>query len=375
MAKILIAGDYAPKYRIAECILRKNYSFLDEVKSVLKTADYSILNFESPVVSGHYKPIVKRGPNLSTNKFAVDAIKYAGFNLVTLANNHILDYGVAGINETVQSCREHGIETVGVGANLKEASAIKYIQISNYKVAIINCCEHEFSIATDTCAGANPLDPVRQFYAIKEAKKRADYIIVIVHGGHEMFQLPSPRMVETYRFFIDVGADAVVNHHQHCFSGYEIYKGKPIFYGLGNFCFDKQSANQSLWNFGYMVKLSLQDGKFDIIPYEQCGENASIVLLENEKLTNFKLELERLNEVISDSDKLAEEYRNWINHTNFSMKLALSPFSNRLIQSAQSRKLMPLCISRSRVKELFNYVNCESHRDKFIATLEQELPH
>ena len=88
-------------------------------------------------------------------------------------------------------------------------------------LAIINCCEHEFSIADDDSAGANPLNPIQQYYKIKEARLNADYVLVIVHGGHEMYQLPSLRMVDTYRFFIDAGADAVVNHHQHCFSGYE----------------------------------------------------------------------------------------------------------------------------------------------------------
>ena len=88
----------------------------------------------------------------------------------------------------------------------------------------------------------NPLLPIQQFYKIQEAKENADYVLVIVHGGIEHYQLPTSRMIETYRFFIDAGADAVVNHHQHCYSGYERYKSKPIIYGLGNLLFDNPNC-------------------------------------------------------------------------------------------------------------------------------------
>ena len=79
------------------------------------------------------------------------------------------------------------LDIVGVGRNLKEAEKVLYLEKDGKTIAVINCCEHEFSLATETEAGANPLNPVRQFYAIQEAKKKANYVLVIVHGGHEMF--------------------------------------------------------------------------------------------------------------------------------------------------------------------------------------------
>ena len=128
-------------------------------------------------------------------------------------------------------------------------------------------------IATDTSAGSNPLNIVQQYYAIREAKNNATNVIVIVHGGVEHYWLPSPRMKETYRFFIDAGADAVINHHQHCYSGYEVFKKKPIFYGLGNFCFDGNKGNKR-WTTGYLVNLNLSENTvdFELIPYRQCYE-------------------------------------------------------------------------------------------------------
>lgn len=231
---VLIAGDFAPMSKLAKPIKEKRFSevFKKELSDIIKAADFSFVNFEAPVVENGYRPIPKCGPNLNCSAEATLAVKYLGFTGVTLANNHILDYGTEGLRRTVKCCRNQGIDVVGVGDNLKDAGRVLYLTKDDDTLAVINCCEHEFSIATDTEAGANPLNSVRQFRQIQEAKTIADRVLVIVHGGHEHFQLPSLRMVDIYRFFIDVGADAVVNHHQHCYSGYEIYKGKPILFGI-----------------------------------------------------------------------------------------------------------------------------------------------
>ena len=130
-----------------------------------------------------------------------------------------MDFGTVGVQNTLQAVDAVGLDHMGGGMNLSDASAVLYKEIKGVKIAFVNCCEHEFSIATDTSAGANPLNVVQLWYTIREAKSVANKVIVIVHGGHELFQLPSPRMQETYRFFVDAGASAVINHHQHCYSG------------------------------------------------------------------------------------------------------------------------------------------------------------
>lgn len=234
--KVLVAGDFCDKLRVLEYIKNKVFSSLfDRVKPIVGEADFSIVNFEFPIVLNEGKPIPKCGPNLGGKKESIDAIKYAGFNVCTLANNHILDKGEQCCLDTKRLIEESNIRTVGAGKNIEEAGSILYLRSEGKTVAIINCCEHEFSLATDSTAGANPLNPVLQYYKIQEAKNNADYILVIVHGGCEHYQYPSIRMQEVYRFFIDSGANAIINHHQHCYSGYEIYEGRPIIYGLGNF--------------------------------------------------------------------------------------------------------------------------------------------
>ena len=222
---VLIAGDFCDRYRISDLIARGNYaSLFDDIKYLTEQADVSIINFEFPIVLHAGVPITKSGPTLQGQPAAVDAVKYAGFNVCTLANNHILDQGTKCCIETRELLENAGIKTVGIGKNSAEAATVLYInQKEKGTLAIVNCCEHEFSIATATTAGANPLNPIQQYYNIQEARTKADYVLVIVHGGHEHYALPSPRMKETYRFFIDTGAISLFERrfHQFILSGME----------------------------------------------------------------------------------------------------------------------------------------------------------
>lgn len=120
---VLIAGDFAPRERLAKQVEERNFSeiFSNELVDIIKSTDYSLVNFESPIVEDGYKPITKCGSNLKCTADAADAIKYAGFTAVTMANNHILDFGEKGLNKSVECCTKNGIDGVGVGRNLEEA--------------------------------------------------------------------------------------------------------------------------------------------------------------------------------------------------------------------------------------------------------------
>lgn len=371
--RIIIAGDFAPRARLAKQIYDRRYSevFPEDIREIITSADFSFVNFESPIVEEGYKPIPKCGPNLRCTPEAAEAVRYAGFTGVTMANNHILDFGPEGLRRSVKCCQDQGLAVVGVGKNLHDAEKVLYLENEGQKLAIINCCEHEFSIATESEAGANPLNPIRQFYAILEAKKQADYVLVIVHGGHEYFQLPSLRMQETYRFFIDAGADAVVNHHQHCYSGYEVYNGKPIFYGLGNFCFDEPRKRDCIWNEGYMVILSFDSQKitYEMIPYTQCNEKASVEIVRER--TQFDESIDKLNAIIQDSKKLKKEVDEYYHSTASGMLLMHQPYENRILNKLYRMHLLPSLVSRKKYLMLLNYINCEAHHDKHIFALKQ----
>lgn len=363
--KILIAGDFCPQNRVASLFDNDDFSsVLEDVRAIVSDTDYSIVNLECPVTKGGEQPIVKQGPNLHCSVKGVEALKWCGFSCVTLANNHFCDYGEKGVANTLEECQIHGIDVVGGGYTIQEASRILFKQIGGEMLAVINCCEHEFSIATDKAGGSNPLSPIQQYYAIREAKKKANYVLVIVHGGHEHFQLPSPRMKETYRFFIESGADAVINHHQHCYSGYEIYKEKPIFYGLGNFCFDKGYSLRDKWHEGYLVLLNIDDCfSFEIIPYYQCSEHARIQLL---KRNSFDDNLERLNAIIADSKELSKAVTLYYEECAKYYSEIFEPCNNRVYLAFRRRGWLPSFIARKRRLRAENYICCEAHRDKLM---------
>lgn len=360
--KVLIAGDYCPIGRIQNMIDHKDFSFFSEIKQVTKKHDISILNLECPIIEGPEEPISKCGPNHKTNKVAVESIKYAGFNFVTLANNHIMDYGVQGLKNTEKILHEYNIEFVGVGDNLKKASEIKYVKLENKTLAIINCCEHEFSISDDHQPGANPLNPIGQYYKINEAKEKADFIIILVHGGNEHYQLPSPRMMEIYRFFIDSGADIVINNHQHCYSGYELYNNKPIFYGIGNFCFDRESKVPESFFYGYMVSLELSNEiKFNIIPYSQCLRTPIVKLLKKD---SFKEKLLELNSIISNPSLIKEKFNRYLEKNKLNIELLFEPYNNRFLKKFYKLGLLPKFNKGKKFQLLKGHIQCESHFDK-----------
>ncbi len=375
MARILIAGDFVPYYRIKQQIEDGKFSeVFGSTQSYTGKADYSIVNFESPVVNRNAFPISKTGPNLKCTAKAIEAIKYAGFNCITLANNHIRDYGDVGVESTIEICKKNGIEYVGGGLNKKDAEKILFKNIEGKKFAIINVCENEWSVATESYAGAAAINPISNYHTIKEAKCNADYVLVITHGGIELYDLPTPRMQELYRFYVEAGADAVVNHHQHCYSGYEIYMGKPIFYGLGNFCFDvAPQYNSPLWQNGYMVNLNFVGDEitFELSPYVQGkDDNPTIQFLNG--IDSIRENIDRLNAIIGTPRALADEFDKFANKQTQSYIDVLEPFENRYIRKLIHMKLFPRLVTASNKKLLLNLIRCESHREILMSILEKD---
>lgn len=371
MIKINIAGDFVPFNEYYTNNEIDMPDALDELAAINQTCDYNIVNLECPIVLSNAKPIDKIGPALKTNENAVKVLQYAHFGGVTLSNNHFYDYGEQGVKDTLDALGHHGIDHVGGGINLLEASKTFYKKIKEKTIAFINCSEHEFSIAAEDKGGANPLDVITQFYEIKKAKEKADYIILIVHGGIEHFCYPSPRMKKTYRFFIDAGADAVINHHQHYYSGFEIYKNKPIVYGLGNLLFDTGLNSSIYWNTGYMIHLLLDGSQVDyrIIPYQQSKGKAKISTLKGTELQSFHERLEKLNAVIGDDNQLEKIYQRFLLQKNSVNENLLTPYSSKYLTYAYSKGLLPSFISKKKALILLNRIECESHRERLIAYL------
>lgn len=363
---ILFAGDYSTQNRLIK---------LDQV--IIKNVDgnqyhfndYAVVNFESPIVK-KAKPITKTGPNLKNSENSLLALKNVGFKLVTLANNHLRDFGDEGVFDTINECERVGINHVG-GGNLNDARTPFIIQENDCKVGIINVCENEFSSATKDKAGANGLDLINVYQDVQKLRNTTDSIVIISHGGAEHFQLPTPRMKKLFHHFIDIGVDVIINHHQHCFSGYEIYNGKPIFYGLGNFLFDAMNRNVAeTWFYGYMVKIEFSNNlNFEIIPYYQCKEAPIVQLLE---YGSFDKRINDLNLIIGDDEKLEHEFEVFVMNKKFPLSPML-PYQNHYLRALYHRGYLPDMIPIDSKVEILNWSRCETLHECLIKYLETYL--
>jgi poly-gamma-glutamate synthesis protein (capsule biosynthesis protein) len=374
MIKILITGDFCPHKRIEQLVLKnKCERIYNDFLPYLEDNDVNITNLECPLIN-EKNPIPKVGPNLIAKEACIEALIYGKFNLVTLSNNHILDQGESGLLSTIQLCKKNKIEYIGAGRNLKEASKILIKEIKNKKIAFLNFSENEFSSAEIDLSGSNPLNPIKNYYSIKSAREQADYVIAIVHGGHEGYSLPSPRMVETYRFFVDAGADIVVGHHTHCFSGFEKYKEGYIFYSLGNFIFDWDTFRNSDWNYGYAVRFFFDNKEisFDIIPYKQCDKNPGVFLLNKMEKQDFDDKLKSLNKIIIEDNLLIKEWNIFSRKMRDSYLINFEACNSRIYKSLRHRNLIPGFLLKKKKLLLLNQIRCESHRDLSIACLKPE---
>ncbi|AJE04726.1 CapA family protein [Geobacter pickeringii] len=223
----------------------------------LRRGDIAMGNLEAPFTT--------RGSEFrdKTYRFRVDpaaaaALKRAGFSVLTLANNHMMDYGDAGLRDTLATLSRCGIAHTGAGESLTEARQETVVAVRGQRVAFLAYSltyPAEFYAGADRPGTAPGYAPhVRE--DIRRARARADYVVVSFHWGAERAEFPKQYQMETGRAAIDAGADAVIGHHPHVLQGIEFYRGKPILYSLGNFAFGSRStaADRSV-----MARLTLSD--------------------------------------------------------------------------------------------------------------------
>ena len=369
MIKILISGDI-----ILDNELQKNNNektFSAEIIEVLQNKDYSICNLESPLTSSKNALQCKTGISKKAEPQNVRILKSCNFDAVTLANNHILDYNEEGLFDTIEICNKEGIKTIGAGVDILIARIPLQVRIKNKNVSFINFCENEFSIAEEHSAGANPFSPISAFYQIKEARLNSDIVIIIFHGGLEYHHIPLPGFIESCKFFIDAGADAVVCHHTHYYSGYTYYKDKPIFYGLGNF-YAKSRKKDSNLDKGYIVVLNFEDDKtsHNIYGHKRIG-NKVCQMDEKEQLELLE-HIENLNKIINDKDRLNEYWKRMIeNNTKKYLPILFS--SNMLLYKIFKRLPFLLRVNKCQVMNALSLVRCESHREVLLEILKRKL--
>lgn len=221
----------------------------EELQQVIDSGDVFMVNQEFPFSSrGSAAPDKQYTFRLPPEK--VSLLREMNIDIVTLANNHAMDYGTDALLDTCQTLDQAGILRVGAGSDLKEASAPAVMEMKGKKIGFLGA-SRVIPVAswnaTDTKPGMlTTYDPALLLEEIRQLRERCDYVIVYVHWGLERHERPEEYQRRLGQQYIDAGADLVIGSHPHVLQGLEYYKGKPIVYSLGNFVFGSSIPRTAL---------------------------------------------------------------------------------------------------------------------------------
>jgi len=312
--KLLFTGDV--NFRGMNILsFEDSEKILSDVQPYIDAVDFVIPNLECPLADEKiYKPIKKSGPNLICNPQNITFLKALKTQAVTLANNHIGDFGEGAVKDTLALLKKNNILYTGAGKDINQAYNACRLHKNGKSISILSVCENEFGMATETNYGSAGYNPSLLLKSITIEKVVSDYIVVVFHGGNEFNPLPSPDTVDRYRFICDMGADAVIGGHTHCPQGYEIYNGKPIVYSMGNFLFKsriERKENDS-WYYGYMSILEIKDTiSLEIVPYKFNTNATKITVFTGKDKTLLLEYIEKLSRIIKNSEELASCFKGW----------------------------------------------------------------
>lgn len=374
-ANILFCGDFAPCRHFESVVLEKKSNVLGDALPFIQQADLSFTNLECPLTE-HDKPINKSGPALKANPLCVEALK--DFSVIGLANNHILDYGKKGLEDTLDSCTKAGLPVVGAGLNLQEAQAPFIKEVKGVKIAIIAIAEYEFNQSENDGAGSAPIDVIDNYQQIQQAKAQADIVIVTLHGGNEYFPYPRPGLRKLCQHYIDLGVEAVICHHPHVPGAYEYYEGKPIIYSLGNFIFDNTNPPKD-WELGYMVSLQLDSTtktfkSLELVPYKQSVELGGVQLLQDDEKQQFLNNIESYKKKLDNNQAWLNEWQALVDKKADSYILRhFIPVTFRgLGLLARNTPLVKLFFNKKNSLPKLNMLRCQSHHELLTAVLESK---
>ncbi len=227
--------------------LGPDYPFRN-VLSVLQRADIIAANLESPV-SIRGTAVENKKFTLRAGAIAARALKSAGIRVVTLANNHAMDFGPIALQDTLTALAENGILFTGAGMNLDDARAPAIVKVRGKRLAFLS---YSLTFPLEFFASANRPGTAPGYddfvkADIEKIRPFADLVIVSFHWGAELMTSAKDYQIELGRKAIDWGADLVLGHHPHVLQDIGLYKGRLIVYSLGNFVFGSES-NRTNWS-------------------------------------------------------------------------------------------------------------------------------
>ncbi|HAS6257785.1 TPA: CapA family protein [Vibrio vulnificus] len=370
--KILFTGDFVVNRRY-ESICKK-ISPLDKLTKFKNDngVDYLVVNLEAPI-SSLSESSLKSGPPLKMMPEYVNTLK--GVDLVSLSNNHIMDFGEKGINDTLFSLDNLGVKFVGVSNN----SVIEpfVIENGNTRLCVFSVSEQEFNYNTNGL-GATPFDLLQLIPLIRKEKvEYSSSVIVMYHGGTEMIHVPNPEYRRNCKLLIEIGADLVIGHHSHYASGVEYYKNKPIYYSLGNIVFDN-SCSDSEWEYGLAVLAEFNsNGKISVseVYTRNHIDEGGVVILSGHEEKERKEKFDIISSILLDESKYMDE---WLQASSFLFESNISkvilPFHFKGVGFCfRWLKISRFFLKKKSLLYKLNLLRNPSHREVLLSHLEKKM--
>jgi poly-gamma-glutamate capsule biosynthesis protein CapA/YwtB (metallophosphatase superfamily) len=273
------------------------------ISSFLQESDFNIWNLESPTngtdVYSYEKTMVFNAlPHL------IETLSQVNFWVINLANNHAMDQGEEWLIKTQRILEKHNIIHIGTGANLEEAWIPKIVEKNGIKIAFIGASYASFN---DDGSKNSPMiarmqDVKNLQSAIKKAKEETHYVVVSMHAGQEYTREPTNLQREFAHAAIEWGADIVIGAHPHWTQKIESYKGKYIFYSLGNFVFDQEFSPETKTGLAIQVFLEKNQNEVHMTHIELHP-----VIIENygqPRLMSGEEKIKALSEIDQSSNTL-----------------------------------------------------------------------
>lgn len=242
------------------------------VVNYLRASDVFLINNEF-TVGERGEPLKGKTWTFQVHPDRLQLFEQMGVDIVSLANNHVYDYGTEGFEDTIANLDKAGIPHVGAGMNLGEAAQGHYFIVNGIKVGIVAASAAEKTLFTPvadeyTAGVMGTYDSAAFLEAIREADAQCDVLVAYVHWGTENTTKLDKEQIDMAREYIDAGVDAVIGGHPHCLQGMDFYKDVPIIYSVGNFWFNSKSLDSCVITLRIDSEIKTEAL---IVPLEQKG--------------------------------------------------------------------------------------------------------
>lgn len=340
----------------------------DNVHNLINDAEFNVLNFEAPIKVVNTPVIKKSGPHIFQNNECPRWIERNGFNIVSLANNHICDMGIANAVATKNSF-ESAI-CIGVGSWDEAYSIYKTKSKDGTVIGFLACTHLEFGTLYDireSDFGAAWSNHSVFRKTIINARDQVDVLIVYAHGGIEYMEQPLPEWREIYKEFVDLGADAVIASHPHVPQGWEVYNGKLICYSLGNLCFNLKGHERDYWNNSLCCTIKIDESRNYTFEFTPLMYNPARNIIDtNIYDVIFQSHLDKLNKVLGEEDtyfdyvndyliNLLPQYIGQFSRSGYLNYKGVLPFIKGGLDFLKGREIYNKA-------HMINNIRCESHR-------------